>query len=59
MKPINERRADSLDRMSTALFIAAFVANVPIWARVLLVAFALILYAFSEGFAGMEAGDRP
>lgn len=51
MKAIEERRADTADRVATGLFLAVFVANVPFWARVLLLAFAVIAYAVSEGFA--------
>lgn len=57
VKPINERRADSSDRVATGLFLAAFIAAVPIWARVLLLAGALLTYALSEGFAQMARGE--
>ena len=53
VKSIEERRADSADRIATGLFLAAFVANVPFWVRVLLFASALVMYAVSEGFVAM------
>lgn len=50
-KSLDERRADSLEKLALGLALAAFVGAVPVWARVFLMALAIICYVMSELFA--------
>jgi hypothetical protein len=55
-KPLQERRADSLEKLALGLVLGAFLGDSPFWLRLLFLISALIFYALSELFA--REGDR-
>lgn len=50
-KSLDERRADSLEKLALGLTLAAFVGDIPVWGRLFLMVWATICYALSELFA--------